>query len=832
MWLRVGRTDVRRRRRGDVYRTFGPLLIIALAVLSSPSSAEAGSARAYDLRIPRQRVDAALLDLALQTRMSLGGDIAACRGTSPALGGRMELDAALQRLLAGSGCAYVIRKDGAVLIRRIPVAPPVAPSPAPARVVIQPQPQPPSPLVSEAVQLSDVIVTASRRPDTPQRAPTAVTAISASQIEGGSVQDLNDISYLIAGMTVTNLGSGRNKILLRGMSDGAFTGLTQSTVALYLDFVPITYNAPDPDLKLIDIDRVEVLRGPQGTLYGTGPIGGVVRTITRRPDLDDYGLDLSLTRSHTRSGGDNSDYAITGNLPLLGGRAGVRGSLYEETYGGYINDVSMNLRRVNDGSRRGGRLATTARLNEDWTLTAGVVHQSIDTEDTHYVYRILGGLRRANLVREPHANDFSQAYATLSGEGEWGRLDASIATVRHRFQSRYDASTALRAFGSSARTGALDESRDIELLVGEATLSSPDAGRLRWLAGGFFSVNATGSITAMASLRPVRATIYTEDRDDQLNEAAVFGEASFELTPALTLVGGARYYRSSRKTVSSVTQYDDGRDFSGSDDASGLSPKFALAYRVDDGLNLYAQLSRGHRTGGFNTAGPLSQSFAGTVGVPSRQYRGDTLWNVEAGAKATWWDGRVQTRIAAYMARWRDMQSDQFLPSGLAYVVNVGDGDNKGFEIETAWRASDRLEVRANALVADPRITRPSDSFNSRGDAGLPGVPRTSANLNVVYRRPLWRDISLVAEGNLAYVGPSRLTFDAERRNRMGDYMSGRISAGFESARWAAIAFVDNPFDTEANTFAFGDPFRLPEALASTPLRPLTAGITLKWFTE
>ena len=762
--------------------------------------------------------------------MSLGGELSVCRGISPALGGRMELDAALRRLLAGSGCDYVVRKDGAVLIRRIRPATPVAPPPAPPRVVVLSQPSFPPPLA--AGEVSDIIVTAGRRPETPQRAPTAVTAISASQIEGGSVQDLNDISYLIAGMTVTNLGSGRNKILLRGMSDGAFTGLTQSTVALYLDFVPITYNAPDPDLKLIDVDRVEVLRGPQGTLYGTGPIGGVVRTITRRPDLEDYALDVSLSRSRTRSGGDNSDYAVTGNLPLFGGRAGVRGSLYEENYGGYINDVSLNLRRVNDGSRRGGRLAATARLNDDWSVTAGVVHQSIDAEDTHYVYRILGGLRRANLVREPHANDFSEAYATVSGEGDWGRLDASIASVSHRFKSRYDASTALRAFGSAARTGALDESRDIRLVVGEATLSSPDTGRLRWLAGGFFSANTTSSGTIMSALRPVRATVYTEEREDRINEAAVFGEASFELTPALTLVGGARYYRSRREIVSDVAQQEEGRFFKGAMDTAGLSPKLALAYRIDDHLNLYAQITQGHRSGGFNTAGPLSQTFSGAVGVPSREYRGDTLWNYEAGAKASLWDGRVQTRLALYMARWRDMQSDQFLPSGLAYVVNVGDGANQGFEIETAWRASDRLEIRANALVADPRITRPSDSFNSRGDAGLPGVPRTSANLNLVYRRPLWRDISLVAEGNLAYVGPSRLTFDAERRNRMGDYVNGRMSAGLESGRWAVTAFVDNPFDTEANTFAFGDPFRLPEALASTPLRPLTAGITLRWFTE
>lgn len=131
--------------------------------------------------------------------------------------------------------------------------------------------------------------------------------------------------------------------------------------------------------------------------------------------------------------------------------------------------------------------------------------------------------------------------------------------------------------------------------------------------------------------------------------------------------------------------------------------------------------------------------------------------------------------------------------------------------------------------MADPEITRPSPAFNSKGDAGLPGVPAISANLNASYRRPLWRDLVFTSDAVVAYVGASRLTFDASRRYRMGDYVTGRLSAGIEGDHWTATAFVDNPADTEANTFSFGDPFRLPEALATTPLRPRTIGLTLTW---
>ncbi|RZJ41944.1 MAG: TonB-dependent receptor, partial [Brevundimonas sp.] len=319
-----------------------------------------------------------------------------------------------------------------------------------------------------------------------------------------------------------------------------------------------------------------------------------------------------------------------------------------------------------------------------------------------------------------------------------------------------------------------------------------------------------------------------EVRDDGLEEAAVFGEVSYDLTPSLTLTAGGRFYIFDYDAVSDVAFRTGQRHFEGARRTTGFSPKLGLDYRAGDHVSVYALISQGHRTGGFNTAGPQSQAFAGGPSNPAREYEGDTLWNYEVGAKALLWDGRVQARVAAFAADWRNIQSDQFLRNGLSYAVNVGDGDNRGVEIEANWKPTIDLEIRANALLADPRITRPSAAFNSRGDAGLPGVPSVSANVNMAWRKPIGRGLNGFVEGSLAYVGASRLTFDAERRYRMGDYVTGRISTGFETERWAVVAFVENPFNTAANTFSFGDPFRLPEALATTPLRPRTVGITLR----
>ncbi|WP_312734376.1 TonB-dependent receptor [Brevundimonas sp.] len=818
------------RRNGGLAGHASLALIVALAGVASPLAARA-SAPVVRLDVPRQAVREALLDLAVQARVSLGGDLGSCRGLTAGVSGVMTVDAALSRLLAGSGCVHSIRADGAVMIRRAP--PPEASTgarPAPPRT-----PRPPSRPVAgpsspiETTMVSDVIVTAQRQPQSPQETAAALTAVSGGQIVAAGAADANDLSALVAGMTVTNLGSGRNKILLRGMSDGAFTGLTQSTVGVYLNRVPLTYSAPDPDLKLVDIDRVEILRGPQGTLYGTGPIGGVLRIVPRAPDPDDETLELFGSISNTRSGGENSEYGVIVNAPLPGERGAVRAVAYREAADGYINDANLNLRRVNAGERRGQRLSALYRLSPEWTITAGAVRQQIDTQDTHYIYRTSQGLTRANLVREPHANAFAQTYATLEGHGAWGRVEATLAKVSHDFSSRYDASSALRLFGSSGRIGALDEGRDTDLWVGDVAFVSPREQRFRWLAGGFWSDSRSNTDTRLQELWPQYGRVYSEDRDDRRSEAAVFGEAAYDLTSRLSVIVGARYYRIDYEVDSLVEQGDAAREFRGAGRTSGISPKAVVDFTLNDRWSVYVLASQGHRVGGFNTGGPIGQSFSGAVGKPARRYEGDSLWNFETGAKGRLFDGRLQARVALFHAEWDSLQSDQFLRSGLVYAVNVGDGANTGLELEANWRATAELEMRANALFADPKIVRPGDAFNSRGDAGLPGVPAVSANVNVAWRRGTPWGVDMVAEGRLAYVGPSRLTFDAARGYRMGDYVTGRLSVGLERSDWSASVFVDNPLDTRANTFSFGDPFRLPEALATTPLRPRTVGLSLRW---
>lgn len=787
-------------------------LSLTTALVWSEASAAPSQVR---VNVPAKPVHAALIDLALQTQVSLGGDLFACQGRSDAVSGRMPLSEALRRILARSGCDYTIHDAVTVVISAKPKP----------RFSLQKLLPPPRPAPS-FLALGEVVITAPKSPELLGRTPYMVSSFSGADLARSRSLSLEDLTGQVAGMVLTNLGPGRDKILLRGLSDGAFTGETQSTVALYLDDVPITYNAPDPDLRLADLERVEILRGPQGTLYGGGSIGGVVRLQTRKPDLDDYSASLLAGLSSTRRGGLNHELEAVGNLPLVPGRVALRGVIYSEHFSGYIDNPQLATRGGNTSQRAGLRLALRAALTNEWTATGGFNRQYIDTADTQYGLRRLGPFTRDNRIREPHDNDFDQTYVTLTGAGAWGRLVASAAHLDHHFESRYDASSALPRFGAAAGLAAFDESKDVDLTVAEVTYSSPAGRRFHWLAGAFVSSGRTHLETELLAPPAAEAPLYGETRTGRINEAAIYGEASYNLTDALSATMGLRLFRFNLNTRSTVEQGAGVRRLRDSSDATGVSPKFLLRYAPTPDLTLYAQAAEGYRPGGFNTSGQIGQAYD-VPGAPQRRYGADELWNYELGAKTRWLDDRLQVRVAAFYAHWEAIQSDQYLPDGLLYTVNIGSGNNQGLEVEAAWRASERLDLKAAALINEPEVTGLADHFNARLDAGLPGVPKTSFSLAADYHRPLSGDWTLRLQGRAAYVGPSHLTFDADRNHAMGDYVTGRLSASLENAGWTLDAYVDNPFDLTANSFTFGNPFRLAQDRQITPLRPRTVGMRL-----
>jgi outer membrane receptor protein involved in Fe transport len=781
--------------------------LIVAAGFVSPGAAHAGETT-FD--IPLQARESALLAFARQADLSLGFAPDARCGGRAGVTGRLSADAALSRLIAGSGCVASRPDARTVVIRSRPA------SASSARA--EPVDTRPPPSV-----LSELVVTADKTEQLLSSSASALTAIGASQLR--SAVGTHDLSLLAAGVTVTNLGPGRDKIILRGLSDGPLTGHTQSTVGLYLGDLRLTYNAPDPDLPLIDIARVEVLRGPQGSLYGAGSIGGVVHIVPQAPDPAARGGLASATISSTAHGATSHSLQGVLNQPLAPDLA-VRVAAWSETAGGYIDDLARGLSDVDRTRRRGARAAILWRASPDLELEATFVDQNIDTRDAHYAQPTARLLSRSSSVAQPHDNDFMALALGARWTPAWGQLSFSLGALDHDVGTTYAAAGAppsLAPTGLAARI--FQDRNEIRALVGESRAASTGPGPLQWKAGLFASAGdqrLEGRIKADGG-----AVGYAELRRDRLLETAAFGEVSFDLTSQLTFSAGGRLFNSRLKTRSDITLNGPVRSFRGRSTDQGFAPKLVAAYRPRPGLTLYLQAAEGYRTTGFNTSGGADQTFSVTGSPqPLRRYAGDELWNYELGGRWRSADLGISLRAAVFQASWTDIQADLVLPSGLPFTANLGDGRSRGVEVEATYLRGG-LELSANLVRQDPELRRPAPGLPSRADTGLPGVPDISVVVSGSYSWALPRDGTFGMRVTYAYVGRSKLAFDAVTAPSMGGYGDLRVAATARLGSVTARLFAENLLDRRGDTLAFGNPFTFRSQAASTPQRPRTFGITL-----
>ena len=790
--------------------------------LFAASAALAAGSPVYQFRISPKPTSEALIDFAVQSNLSIGG-VAGCKGQSHGLNGRFTAEDGMNQLLTGSDCRF--HRTAADTIRILPV-PQISDILALAPAVSPAEPPPP-PVVQE------VVVNATKRAANLDQLPYAISALSAEDMRTAGAVDVDDIASKLASFSTTNLGPGRDKILLRGLSDGVFTGRTQSTVGVYLDDVPITYNAPDPDLHIGDLDSVELLRGPQGTLYGGGSMSGIYRIVTSKPELDQMSGSIRTGIASTLGGGLSDQLEGMINAPVVTDRLGLRVMAYQDVEGGYIDNLDLHQTQIDRTVRTGGRSYVRADIDPTLTVTFGGAYQSIFSNDTQYIIPSLGRLHQANQVREASSNDFSQAMMAINKTGDWGAFRSTTSFVRHNFDSLSDATNALRLFSTTATgVGSYDEPSKIDMLVEDAVWTSPSSGRLQWLAGLFASSTQeqTDAIVRANDLTGAPAqALYQEHRTDDLGEAAAYGEATWSFTDALQATLGARGFLTRVDTRSDVQVPQTGgeRLFNGSSPASGVSPKLALSYRLPDQQLLYASIEEGHRTGGFNTGGLIGTPFADStnpIGVP-RRFSSDELWNYEIGAKLSLFADRLRLRSAGFYDVWSNIQTDQFLISGLSYTANAGNGRNIGLESEGVFRLTSSWTVQANILLDRPELTRPRLGFSA--GVPLPGVPDILASAGTEYRHKLPMGMTGILSADARYVGRSQLTFNPNIVAPMGGYVLASLSAQVVYRRWRLAAFLTNPTNEAGNTFSYGNPFNFQQVREVTPQRPRSLRILL-----
>lgn len=767
----------------------------------------AQAAQSYDLNIPTEPLSQAVIDLARQTNSSIGGvDPMQCRARPRAIQGRMTPLTAMKRLLAASHCRVRQADSTTFVLSLRPLHLPRIWHTAP-----------------EAEAPTEIVVTINRRLQTVATAASAISVIDAGMLEryGG---DLSDVAAQAAGLTMTNLGAGRDKILLRGLSDGVFTGRTQSSVGLYLDDFPITYNAPDPDLLLVDVARVEILKGPQGALYGEGSISGVVRFVTRRPDLKAFGgfVDAGLGVSGQADMSSRAEGVV--NLPLLKDRLAVRLVAYNDQAGGYIRDAAAMRNHINGVQRFGSRISGLWKINDKWLVSLQQATQHINAKDSQYVSGHLGTYTRDEAVREPHDNDFSQTAFSIRGRTQLGTLKLSLAHLHHHLDSRYDASPLAGQYGLPVASGLIyDQGQAVELTTRELTLTSPSDQRLRWLAG-VFSAQSTERLTPLLSEAASQTALYTERRHDRITTLAAFGELSYDLTPHWNATIGLRQTGTRHDLDSYLeTETVDG-DHSESlnlhQSSTRLSHQVTLRYRPSENATFYVQSGEGYRSGGFNTT-----HLYGTTAIPA-SYRGDELNSYEVGAKLGLPTAGLHFNLAIFKAYWRDLQSDQLQADGLPVTVNIGNGVNTGLEAEAVWTATPNLTLKAAGLFNAPRLTRPNPDYVTSEDSGLPYIAGQSLSLSADWRRTLgtavWR-----SGANLSWRGRSHLNFGPLQSIEMGGYATLDLDSQIEMGHLRYAVRLDNALEARGNSFAYGNPFSLGITPQQTPPRPRTLWISV-----
>ena len=778
---------------------------LAIGAVLSALGVPCAAAATFAVSIPTEPLHQALIDLALQTQLSVaetGLDFG--KSTSRPISGRYTPAEALSNLLSGTGFTFVFVDATTVQIRSVERAQ--------------------LPAEHLAANPEIVVVTATKRAEIAASLPYSFAVLTAQQIADSRAQGITQLTTEVAQLTATNLGAGQDKLFLRGLTDSVVPGLSESVVGVYLDDVRIGDDNPDPDLQLIDVDRVEVLAGPQGTLYGSGSLGGLVRIVTHQPDLDRYETGLSASVAQTKYGDLSDDASAVLNIPLVDETLALRTVAYARWNGGYIDENRLGIPNANGMAISGARAALKWQPNTAWSAVANVAYQRIHAGDAQYLEATSQRFERSNYLLEPHTDRFVEAGLHLAGDVGIADLVSATAVVDRDLYERFDASLAWPTLtGLPLGPSPFDDRRHIFSFTHETRVVSKEDGRWKWLFGAFLSHRDEDfeSVLSGPTGAGARITGRKERREDTADEAALFGELTFVPTDQLSITAGIRAFAASRSvTASAVSLFGDGGEFRGTNHQQNATPKLVISYTPQSMWLLYAQISEGYRLGGLNVDGPLATS----IGDDHAVFDSDTLWNYEIGAKGRFFEGVVVATAAAYFDKWRNVQADQVGRDGSFFVLNAGTIDNFGTEADVAVGPVHNLTVRGNFFWNNARLSN-TNPLLVQTEGVIPASPRSKFGVTARYDLPIWLVDAFVA-AEYGYVGRSHLGFD-ERAPTMGGYHIANLRIGADFGTWEALLFVDNLQREDENTFGFGNPF--DPNLQVTPPRPRTIGLRLTW---
>ncbi len=773
-------------------------LIAAAAALLAPTLAHAAARHAVDL--PAGPLGDAIVALSHSTGASIRlGDAGMWQQPAPAVHGSLTVREALERVLAHSGAQPVpLGPESWQVARKTVPTPRAAPG-----VAAPDDPAPHQPIV----------VSASKRGTPLADFPGTVSILSGTTLGDGGAPDSDMIAARAASVTSTHFGAGRDKLFIRGVADSGLVGQSQATVGEYWGDLRLTYNAPDPDLKLYDIAAIEVLEGPQGTLYGAGSPGGIIRIVRHDAVLGRTEGAVSAGISTVAHGAAGADGSAMLNVPL-GDRVALRMVGYATSDGGYIDVPAIGRSNINRIHTEGGRAVLRIAPGDGWTIDAGATVQDIHGDDSQYADRDGPPLTRSSTIPQPYDDTYRLGELILAKDWNRLRFTSSTAIVRQAVDERFDATLAPdapRLFLQRNRTA---------MVASENRLSRPMANGFGWVIGTSYLHN---SARLSRALGPVDQPAPTTGVLNRIDETTLFGELSVEPIRGLTLTGGGRvtHSRLSGRALDlpRVLTAEDQR-MQGTRSETKFLPSFAASVEPAPGLILFTRYQQGFRPGGLAIGNAMVQRF-----------RSDRVATMEAGLRYARPDDAIGFTALVAHTDWRDIQADFLDGEGLPVTTNIGDGSIWSFDARASWRPIPALRIEADFVVNDSKLTRPDESqlhfFRllaavAQARQELPNVAELGGRIGADYHRRLGDGIDLSIDGWARYVGKSRLGVGPLLGGKEGDYVDTGLSVRIGRDCSGMTLSATNLLDTAGNRFALGTPLNVVHGADVTPLRPRT----------
>jgi iron complex outermembrane recepter protein len=691
-------------------------------------------------------------------------------------------------------------------------------------------------LAPPSQDLEEIVVTAEKRESTVQKTPISMTVFSGADLQAQGISDLTSVAQEVPGVSFKTSGPGQTEFEMRGLTS---SGGESPTVGFYLDETALTPPAMAQngkvvvDPNLFDLNRVEILRGPQGTLYGSGSMGGTIKLVTNQPDSKNFSANVEGIGSGTYSGGgfNHTENGMI-NIPIVQDLAALRVVVTDKYVEGWIDrdvvspfplevnnstargnvaaaPVTEQFRQSNWETLRGGRATLLVTPTERLSISAGVMYQKIEQgapntidvppgDEVHYQpFDVSEPFNDTfNLYSMTVKYDFDH-FQVVSATADWNRTQFQTQDISEAMQdyiggffgpsANFPFSTADGGLGA----GSISEDDYSRQFSEELRVASTGDSALQWLAGGYYSsFHATSHVYSYYD--GFTALFGTNNLADNhrlldIDQYALFGESSYQLPDHLKATVGLRYFTyhsDSITSVSGVSANGTSAALFGLAENSGVTPKFNLAYVPTDDLTVYGTASKGFRPGGPNSPIPSP------CPVAPGQFGPDSVWSYELGEKAKIINSRVSIDGDVYYEDWSNIQQEVAPACGFKFTTNAGKAKVYGAELEVAVIVVPGLVFSQNAGYTHATNSTTLPSAGVVAGQRLLDVPQATATTSLSYKYPLPNSMNLIARATNSYVDSIQdITY---ARNTLPAYDLVGARAGVETERWSAVVFIDN----------------------------------------